>query len=182
MNKEEVKESHDKSENQEKLIPLMAREVSVLREILASMHEEQLALLENDTETVKIVTESRETLMENLYELQEKRGIIMNNLAEDRGIQLDLEQPEKVHLSALIDEESSRACEIFLLRDQLACLMEKIADQVQQNNYLIQSKIVFTKSLLNRLRPPELNPTYTLQGAHKAKNKTTTLTLINQEV
>jgi flagellar biosynthesis/type III secretory pathway chaperone len=165
------------AEKQDELAKIMYREVSILREILGNMREEQHTLLNNKADHLKSVLEQREQLLHNMVSARNQRTGKVHEIATltDKLQEGDL-------LSVVLDPADPSSLELLSLRDQLLALLGQLNDQNTRNNYLLQNKIEFNKELIQRLSPKEENPTYSRKGALDAQNKKTLLTLINREV
>jgi hypothetical protein len=97
---------------EENLSKALEREIALMREILANMHQEELALLLHDKEEWNAVVLARSPLVERLENL--RRARIDATLP-----QIDLEDPH-----------------IQMLRDQLVALIEKMNAQHVKNEIL----------------------------------------------
>ena len=165
----------DNKELQRKLCELMHRELDVTRELLSNLYEEQRALLDNDSEALKLVTHLRMPLMEAVLSYRQRRLDIMKVLSQRHG-----GADEAEALAELLDDDSI-ACEILSLRDRLLEHMQRIHSYATRNNYLIQNKVALTRTMINRLHPDHGRGTYSKEGIVGGKSKVTTITIINQE-
>ncbi|MDF2577035.1 MAG: FlgN protein [Chlamydiales bacterium] len=169
---------------QKRLQELMQREIAVMREMLSSMQREQDSLLLNNVNVLQMIMKDREAIFETLMSIRNERieevKLVATLLYKAKGYPPNNDGQEK-KLEDLLDPTSSETCEIFLLRDQLLALLEKINEQNSRNNRLIQNRIRNTKELMRRLYPNELGPVYQGDGKYAQKTKITTMTLINHE-
>lgn len=108
----------------------LQKEVHIMRELLANMHQEEVSLLVNDKGS--------------LYELLQQRSIIIERLGSVRLMRMETtEKIEKIvarettplpeHILPFEEEIST---EILSLRDQLMALTEQMNRQQTHNQYL----------------------------------------------
>lgn len=102
MSSKEIQELND----------VMAREVHVMREVLASMHMEQRAILQRDCAKLLLIKENRTNLISAMRRL---RGLILDKIDH-------LEHPGE--------------CEFTSLKDQIMTLVEKIQSAHKNNRSL----------------------------------------------
>jgi len=95
---------------QESLQTSLKQEIGAMREMLANMHQEELSLIAHDRKAWMQVMMDRVGLLSRLSEL--------------RLIRLKCTQ-ELEHLTSVAELD----CEILSMRDQLACLIEKMNQQ-----------------------------------------------------
>ncbi len=164
-----------------KLKDLMKKEISLMREILANMGEEQDVILLNKTALLKGFVNRRESIVNRATMVRQERVNVIKEIAvlEEKEIRAD---EYDIDLSELLDLTESNTCEVLTLREMLVTLMEKINTQNARNNYLLQNKITLTKELINSITPQEVNFTYGANGGAGKQVKTKTITLINHEV
>lgn len=171
-----------KGEIQEKLKKSMKKEVSLMREVLANMQEEEQAIILNEMEILQQVMKKREPLLCFMMQLRDTRVKEMKNLACSIGLDRVSESlfEKKEDLDQLLDTSCSTNCEILSMRDQILSLLEKMNAQNLRNNYLLKKKVDFNKDLIDGLSGGNKNAMYDVHGS-KGKSKTTTLTLLNRE-
>ena len=172
------------SNAQNKLEVLMRREISILRELLGNMQEEQNALVSNDVEGLKNIMDTRHPLMDLMLQVRQQRLDVFNILAELRDIPIASFEHSSAGLesSLLWDCIGDECCEIISLKEQIIALLEKIQIQSNQNNYLIENRIALTKKIVEQLQHNDKNTTYNPNGVRGKKQKNyTTITLINRE-
>lgn len=134
---------------------VMTKEVSILREMLANLAEEEQGILMNEPETIKRVIEAREPILGEMMELRAQRNALSGT-----------------HTSI----------EITSLTEQIAELLKKTERQTESNQYLIEKRIGFTRSMIDQLAPKPANQTYSPFGSFPKQTKVKTKTLINREV
>ena len=106
----------------------LQKEVSMMRELLANMHQEELSLLLNDQGSLSQLLHDRTQLIDHLSTLRTTRLETAERIEKMTGDKT----PEQMFP---IEEESSM--EILSLRDQLMALTEQMNRQKSQNQYLI---------------------------------------------
>lgn len=105
----------------------LKKEIHLMREILANLHQEELSLLENDSKRWDHIMDERSQMVMQLKTLRSKRVDITTTL-EKLAIQL-----EKKELFPLSEESS---CELLTKLDQMIALMERINLQNCRNDAL----------------------------------------------
>lgn len=121
-------------ERREQLKMIMKKEVSLMREVLANMHQEEYELL-GDGRNWQSLMKERAHLLERLGDLKTARQETREQLKELLPFskkELPIEQ-----FLALDDEGYS---EILLLQDQFSALLERTQFQNQRNTSLQQKK------------------------------------------
>lgn len=116
----------------EQLCEALQKEVSMMRELLANMHQEELSLLLNDQGT--------------LHELREQRCAIVERLNVFRSSRIDAtEKIERIvardtspTTELVLPPEEEISTQILSLRDQLMALTEQMNRQQTQNQYLTE--------------------------------------------
>ena len=166
--------------NEEQLVELLQRELSILREVLGSMQQEQNCLLGGMVDHLGPLLEERDGMMSVLEKVQGARKETITRLAAE-GKGLETEEVTENVLSLCIDISTPMGTDIFLLRDQVLSVMEKIGQLTVQNSYLLQSKICLTQDMLRAVQPKPVNPTYTKRGSVAVKPEKTSLQIINRE-
>jgi hypothetical protein len=111
----------------------LQKEIHLMREILANLHQEELSLLLNDKGSWAQLMEERSQMIYRLSNLRiarmnatEKLQIITSEKGEKKDFSLE-------HLLPIDDENS---CEVLSLRDQLMALTEKMNFQNSLNQNL----------------------------------------------
>ncbi len=109
----------------------LQRELSLVREVLANLHQEELSLIFQDMGTYRQLIQSRLEMQDRLVHLKTVQDATTQQLfaiLQEKKENLDLEQ-------ILPDNEPIR-WEILSLRDQLATLMDKMNRQQMRNQHL----------------------------------------------
>ncbi|HEY2810168.1 MAG TPA: hypothetical protein VGJ00_02105 [Rhabdochlamydiaceae bacterium] len=108
----------------------MQKEVHVMRELLANMHQEEISLMLNDQGSLQELLQQRSIIVERLSNLRTSRmdttGKIEKIVAKENP-----PTPERV-----LPTEEETSTEIFSLSDQLMALTEQMNRQKIQNQYL----------------------------------------------
>jgi hypothetical protein len=120
-------DAHDWNALHTQLQQTLQKEVSMMRELLANMHQEELSLLLNDHGTLSQLLHERTLLVDRLSSLRTTRLNTAEKIEKITGTQ----SPEQMFP---LEEESSM--EILSLRDQLMALTEQMNRQKNQNQYL----------------------------------------------
>jgi len=158
---------------------VLARETTILRELLGNMHEEQEAILRGDTEMLKAVMAGREPLMVTLFECRTKRLRAIQSLPFARALDGNLSEDV---VDSLAEDGCPTSCEILSLRDQILAIIEKVKMQNERNRYLLQNKVYLTREMIRRIYPGEENATYSAKGTLGKTKVKTAVTVINREV
>jgi hypothetical protein len=116
----------------EQLREALQKEVHIMRELLANMHQEELSLLLND--------------QGSLHELLDQRSIIIERLSTFRSMRIETtEKIEKIlskdslpTLENILPDAEETSTQILSLRDQLMALTEQMNRQQTQNQYLME--------------------------------------------
>ena len=163
------------------LIPIMSKEVSLLREILGNALEEQKSLLHNEQELLKSIVEKKDSFLAHLEKLKGTRKKTLKRIEKLIKDQLPKDYEEKEIFLFLMEMKGSEGCQLATIKEQIVALVEKIKIQTERNNYLLHEKIHFNQKLISGLHPDGKNPTYSMQGKISQKKQTKTLTLVNEE-
>lgn len=110
----------------------LKNEIELMRELLANLHQEELALLENDKHRWAQVMEERSDHIVNLKEIRHQRICATEDLSRHTTF---------VEKGEILPVQDERSCEIFSKLDQLLALLERINLQNCRNDVLFdQSK------------------------------------------
>lgn len=115
----------------ERLKEALRKEVNIMRELLANMHQEELSLLLNDQGSLHELLDLRSSIMDRLSALRADRIEIADKIekiaaSHSRSFQ---------EITPDIDEDT--CTQILSLKDQLIALTEQMNRQRSQNQYLI---------------------------------------------
>jgi len=162
---------------------VMSREITLMRELLSNMNEEQQAILKNDPEALKAIMKNREPMIDALFECKKHRDKEVKVLSDSAHIatSIDGDLPPDA-IKTILQGNDVLSCEILTLRDQILALVEQMQKQNERNNYLLQNKVYLTKEMIRRLYPNDDNTTYSNDGTLEAKKKRNTVMVINREV
>jgi hypothetical protein len=127
---------------QTRIAELMSREVALSREILATMYEEEGALLAHDDPALQQIMSKRDLPLQELMKIREERIDSVKQLSQtiiqkDGGNGQLVGASEELRASALIDAAGEQSCEVLVLCDQLIALIQKMNAQNTSNNQLI---------------------------------------------
>lgn len=110
----------------------LKKEINLMRELLANLHQEELSLFERDRKNWQVITDLRSDLIVKLSDIRKKRMGASTEIQQMAPI-------KKAGESFPFHEEDS--CEILTLLDQLFALIERINLQNCRNEVLFdQSK------------------------------------------
>ncbi|NGX45252.1 MAG: hypothetical protein K940chlam2_00397 [Chlamydiae bacterium] len=137
-------------ENLKKTLQL---EISLMRELLSNLHEEELALMSSNRQDWDQVMKRRSDMVLNLQELRIQRRVATGEVL-DRG-----ESPLDVPLEQLIDPDDEDSCELTSLLDQLLALIERLNLQNCRNDQLFdQTKYLEKPPLYCSYPHPNFQP------------------------
>ena len=109
----------------------MQKEVNLMRDLLANMHQEELSLLMHDRPSWNKLMEERAKIVEHLGSWRSLRIAATEKLTTHFG------QEKKVpSLEELLPATLQSSCEILSLRDQLMALTERTNSQNCRNQTL----------------------------------------------
>jgi DNA integrity scanning protein DisA with diadenylate cyclase activity len=134
----------------------MAMEVSIMRELLANMHQEELSLMLQDQSTLNQVMTQRNDMVEKLKHLRNERQDTTQRIVKLIGLEKGEHALEKI---LPVEEEIST--EIFNLRDQIMALSDRMNRQQARNQHIVE----------HRSEALNLPPTREAQSLPKAKRK-----------
>lgn len=110
----------------------LQRELFLVRELLSSLHQEELSLILKDMGTYRRLIQSRIEMQDRLVHLKEMKEITTKQL------HTILDKPqESLDLEQILPDNDPIRWEILSLRDQLALLTDRMSRQQMRNQYLI---------------------------------------------
>jgi len=112
---------------------IMQKEIHIMREILANMHQEELCLLLNDKGSWNQVMQQRSVLIERLSTLRAER---ISTTEEIEHMASAKTKNKSLSLEQILPTDDENTCEILSLRDQLMALIERMNTQNCRNEYL----------------------------------------------
>lgn len=115
----------------EEIKELMQQELTLSRELLANMHEEELALMMRDQRSWTLVMQMRSSMIERLSTLRTQRQQTTQKIYP--LLSLHATHPSLEEIFPLNEEISH---DIFNLRDQLMALTERMNRQQHRNSHL----------------------------------------------
>jgi hypothetical protein len=125
------------NELREKLKMTMKKEVGMMREILANMHQEESSLLFGDQTCWEQVIKERSLLIERLGDLRRVRMEATHQLEE---IAPFARKDKRVSLEQLLALDDEVYGQIMLMRDQISALLERINFQNSCNQHLLHQR------------------------------------------
>lgn len=162
---------------QTEVTDLLKREVVLMREILASMYEEEKALVERDSKALQYLMMQRDAPLQDLMQVREERGQKIHELVSLLNENGHKKKMSAYDLTALLESRGLESCEVMVLRDQIIALIEKMNEQNTTNDHIMQQSVNFWKNLMLGSHPPEYYPVNPLLE----KRKALMLTVINPE-
>ncbi|MBN9377451.1 MAG: hypothetical protein BGO14_10185 [Chlamydiales bacterium 38-26] len=130
----------------------MSSLVSILREILANMEEEHLALLVQDAPSFQTIICNRTPLLDSMQSFRSSMVMEINKLKDlhPEILNLESELDRLKNLSLLAGADN---IELLTLRDQILALTEQMEKQNSCNNYLLCNQVSNTANGLLALDP-----------------------------
>ena len=114
----------------ENLKNTLQMEISVMRELLSNLREEELALMNSNLSDWELVMARRSDMVINLQDLRNQRRVATCAV-------LDKDQsPLDIPLEQLISPDDEYSCELTSLLDQLLALIERLNLQNCRNDQL----------------------------------------------
>jgi hypothetical protein len=111
----------------------MKKEIDVMREILANMHQEEYFLLSNDKISRDHVIEERSLLLTRFHDIRKTRLSVTETLEE-----LSFPNAESMSLEDCLRQSDEDSCETLFLRDQLVAIFNRMAVQNSRNQLLFK--------------------------------------------
>lgn len=115
----------------EELKRSMQKEVNLMRDLLANMHQEELSLLMHDRPSWNKLMEERAKIVENLGSWRSLRIAATEKLTTHYG-----QGKKGPTLEEILPATEESSCEILSLRDQLMALTERTNGQNYRNQNL----------------------------------------------
>jgi hypothetical protein len=116
----------------EQLKEALQKEVHIMRELLANMHQEELSLLLNDQGSLNELLEQRSRIIERLSTLR------LSRIAATEKIEKIISKENTPTTERILPPDEDTSTEILSLRDQLMALTEQMNRQQSQNQYLTE--------------------------------------------
>lgn len=114
------------------LLLFLQKEVGVMRELLANMHQEEFILLNRDKEGWNRVMQERAQMIQSLSSLRENRLEASKRLEEIAIVH------KKVFSLENLASEDAENCEFISLCDQIKALLDKMNLQKNRNANLLK--------------------------------------------
>lgn len=111
----------------------MQKEIRVMREILANMHQEEMSLVRHDTFAWNQIMQDRFSMIQKLSTFREERLLATHKLEVLAQQQLD---GKKATIEQILPPHQEESCEILLLLDQILALTERMNRQQSRNETL----------------------------------------------
>ena len=111
----------------------MKKEIEVMREILANMHQEEYFLLSNDKISKDHVVEERSLLLKRFHDIRNIRLSVTETLEE---LSFPNSNAQNISLEECLRGEGEDSCETLFLRDQLVAIFNRMTMQNSRNQLL----------------------------------------------
>ncbi len=144
----------------------MQKEIALMREILANMHEEELSLLASDKKSWVRTMQIRSDMVVELYFLRKERNLLTQQLEELTRAQLQRKETP-LSFDELLPVKETSSSEIRSLLDQIIALIDRMNMQNSRNDALFYQD----NSLKLPPSPPSSHP-----SNRTARRKTTVAT------
>lgn len=126
----------------EELTECMKKEIRLMREVFANMHQEEIALIMLDRNCWNQTLQDRFSLLQTLSSLRSCRlrvtGEIEQMLSPSTG--------KKVPLEQILPGLEEEGCEILYLSDQILALIGRMNDQHTKNENLLKNYEIYANS------------------------------------
>ena len=126
----------------EELTECMKKEIRLMREVFANMHQEEIALIMLDKNSWNHTLQDRFSLLQTLSSLRTSRLImtcaIEKMLAPYTG--------KKVPLEQILPGLEEEGCEILYLSEQILALIGRMNDQHLKNENLLKNYEIYANS------------------------------------
>lgn len=117
----------------EELKMTMQKEISLMRELLANLHQQELCLMLQDQGTYRLLISQRSDMVEKLGHLSVFRTKTTQQIIKMLGKKVTSSDFERI-----LPDTDQISCEILNLRDQLMALAEKMNRQQSRNQHLTE--------------------------------------------
>lgn len=115
----------------EELKCTLQKEIFLMRELLANLHQEELSMMMQDHGTYSQLAKQKSDMMERLSHLRTHR-----ERTAEKIFAIAEKQKKDASWEDLLSEMGDASCEILNLRDQLMALTEKMNRQQSRNQHL----------------------------------------------
>ena len=128
-----MKNEREWSPTHDQLRDAMQKEISVLRELLANLFQEEIFLSQKDTKGIFLIQEDRSNLLKTLSVLRKQRLVLTKHLKE---LLTSTRSGKKLDFEHLLPPEHENTSQVLSLRDQMRSLFEKMNTQKVRNHFL----------------------------------------------
>lgn len=128
---------------QEELTSYMKKEIGLMREVLANMHQEEVALVMFDRKSLNQTLQERFPLVQRLSSLRLSRletTHIIENLLSPSSTR------KKLPIEQILPEHQQESCELLYLTEQIVALVERMNVQSTKNESLMKNYEIFSNS------------------------------------
>jgi hypothetical protein len=140
------KQTHPITSLKQELKECMKKEIGLMREVLANMHQEEVALIMFDKSGWTRTLQERFPLMQDLSSLRLKRDetvkIMMNHF------QMHHEE-KKIPMEKIFPSNHEDSCEILYLSDQILALVARMNAQNTKNEVLTKKYDLYAPHVQN---------------------------------
>ncbi len=138
------------------LMLTMQKEVTLLRDLLTNLHQEEISLLMHDRATWNQLKEERANIVKHLEPCRQARAEATQKLSGDL-------KAAEISMEEILPSQDENSCEVLLLRDQIVALTERMNRQSNRN------QILFTQVEKRFDLPPEFNAHQPAYAPKKSK-------------
>jgi flagellar biosynthesis/type III secretory pathway chaperone len=156
------------SETHGELKTSMQKEIDVMREILANMHQEEMSIVRHDKLAWDQIMRDRFLMIQRLSIFRTARMEATQKL--ETLASLD-HQGKKVTIEQILPPSNEDSCEILLLLDQILALTVRMNRQNSRNETLFEQS---QHSVENPLSLHYADPASKISTEHKRKNSVAT--------
>lgn len=132
------------SPTHDRLRDSMQKEISVLRELLANLFQEEIFLSQRNSKGISLIQEDRSTLLKTLTALRKQRLAYTKQLKE---LSPSASSEKKLNLEKLLPSQHENTSQVLSLRDQMRALLEKMNAQKARNHHLLYEGAYLEKRL-----------------------------------
>ena len=135
------------------MIEILGREAALFESFLELLEKQKAALVVNDLDSLRSVTEQQQRLLSQSRELAEQREIVVTRIRQENDVEEDLT------VSRLLETvDDATADRLAQLRDTILGLDDRIAQTRNSNAMLLNQSRQFiarTMTALSRINNPE---------------------------
>lgn len=150
----------------QELIDIIEGEANIYETLLGYSKRKQGVILENDIDTLSLITLEEERLINDLIQMEEKREGIIKRLSTIYGVppeELNLRRLKELLPSPIRDEVTQKG-------ERLRSVVEVLSMINHRNSRLISERVAFTNKVLDVIMD-EKSVVYEERGLRKGKER-----------